>query len=81
MNAPDPHDLARFIAAQTADYAAALAEISAGRKQSHWMWYIFPQFQGWGSARCRNGMRSAAPRRRGLIWRIRCWGRGWCGVA
>jgi uncharacterized protein (DUF1810 family) len=65
MNAPDPHDLARFIAAQTADYAAALAEISAGRKQSHWMWYIFPQFQGLGFSAMskRYAIRSAAEAR------------------
>ena len=44
----DPHDLARFVAAQAADYAAALAEVRAGRKGSHWMWYIFPQFDGLG---------------------------------
>ncbi len=50
-NAPgedDPHDLARFVAAQEGDYEAALAEIRSGRKRSHWMWYIFPQFAGLG---------------------------------
>lgn len=41
-------DLHRFIDAQAGDYAAALAEIRAGRKRSHWMWYIFPQIQGLG---------------------------------
>lgn len=43
---PDPHDLSRFVLAQEDDYAHALAEITAGRKRSHWMWYIFPQFDG-----------------------------------
>jgi len=44
----DPHDLARFVSAQAEDYTTALAEIRAGRKESHWMWYIFPQFAGLG---------------------------------
>lgn len=41
-------DLRRFTQAQERDYADALAEIKAGRKQSHWMWYIFPQIAGLG---------------------------------
>ncbi len=44
----DPHNLSRFVEAQTADYERALAEIKSGRKRSHWMWYIFPQFAGLG---------------------------------
>src|SRR5215469_10085358 len=43
-----PVDLKRFIVAQERDYAVALAEIRAGRKRSHWMWYIFPQMEGLG---------------------------------
>jgi uncharacterized protein (DUF1810 family) len=46
--ADDPHDLDRFVRAQEGDYARALAEIRAGRKRSHWMWYIFPQYDGLG---------------------------------
>jgi uncharacterized protein (DUF1810 family) len=41
-------DLQRFLDAQATDYAQALAEVKAGRKRSHWMWYIFPQIQGLG---------------------------------
>ena len=41
-------ELKRFIAAQERDYPVALAEIRAGRKRSHWMWYIFPQLRGLG---------------------------------
>lgn len=41
-------NLKRFIDAQQADYDIALLEIRNGRKQSHWMWYIFPQIQGLG---------------------------------
>lgn len=48
--APDPYDLNRFVAAQKDTYGEALAEIRAGRKGSHWMWFIFPQFKGLGSS-------------------------------
>jgi uncharacterized protein (DUF1810 family) len=44
----DQHDLQRFVEAQEDDYAQALAEIKNGRKRSHWIWYIFPQFDGLG---------------------------------
>ena len=44
----DPHDLKRFVDAQSSDYARALEEIQAGRKRSHWMWYVFPQIDGLG---------------------------------
>jgi uncharacterized protein (DUF1810 family) len=49
MNAAaDPFDLNRFVTAQEGIYERALAEIKAGRKRSHWMWFIFPQFAGLG---------------------------------
>ncbi len=41
-------NLQRFLDAQATAYPPALAEIKAGRKRSHWMWYIFPQIQGLG---------------------------------
>ena len=41
-------DLSRFLGAQQATYAAALEELRAGRKQSHWMWFVFPQIAGLG---------------------------------
>lgn len=44
----DPYNLDRFVQAQEADYEQALQEIRNGRKQSHWMWYIFPQIDGLG---------------------------------
>lgn len=44
----DPFDLARFVAAQQDCYAQALGELRAGRKASHWMWFVFPQFEGLG---------------------------------
>ena len=46
--AVDPYDLARFVQAQERDYEQAMSEIRSGRKRSHWMWYIFPQFDGLG---------------------------------
>jgi uncharacterized protein (DUF1810 family) len=46
--AGDSYDLGRFVRAQQDDYEQALAEIRSGRKQSHWMWYIFPQVEGLG---------------------------------
>ena len=42
----DPHDLTRFVLAQQDEYERALSEITAGRKRTHWMWYIFPQYDG-----------------------------------
>jgi uncharacterized protein (DUF1810 family) len=43
-------DLERFVSAQTDTYAMALEEVRAGKKRSHWMWFIFPQFRGIGSS-------------------------------
>lgn len=42
------NSLKRFVDAQEADYRIALSEVKNGRKQSHWIWYIFPQIQGLG---------------------------------
>ncbi len=44
----DPHQLSRFVDAQSDSYATALAELRRGRKASHWMWWIFPQLAGLG---------------------------------
>jgi uncharacterized protein (DUF1810 family) len=46
----EPYDLERFVAAQDArgTYVAALAELRAGRKSGHWMWFVFPQIAGLG---------------------------------
>ena len=43
-------DLTRFLEAQRETYATALSELRRGRKQSHWMWFIFPQIDGLGSS-------------------------------
>ncbi|HSV71680.1 MAG TPA: DUF1810 domain-containing protein [Methylibium sp.] len=44
----DPFDLERFVRAQAPVYDAALAELQAGRKRSHWMWFVFPQHRALG---------------------------------
>ena len=44
----DPHDLQRFVAAQTPLYSQVCAELAAGAKASHWMWFVFPQLKGLG---------------------------------
>jgi uncharacterized protein (DUF1810 family) len=46
--ADDPFDLHRFVEAQAPVYERVLAELKNGRKQSHWMWFIFPQIAGLG---------------------------------
>jgi uncharacterized protein (DUF1810 family) len=48
MIVDDPHNLERFVAAQAAVYPEVLAELAAGEKRSHWMWFIFPQLAGLG---------------------------------
>ena len=53
--------LDRFLAPQGRDYPAALREIAAGRKQTHWIWWVFPQLRGLGrSERARHyGLKDA----------------------
>ncbi len=46
----DPFNLQRFVDAQESTYAQARAELAAGQKRSHWMWFIFPQIRGLGSS-------------------------------
>lgn len=50
MTGGDPFDLDRFVGAQSASYAAALSEIRAGRKRTHWIWFVFPQVRGLGQS-------------------------------
>ncbi len=44
----ETHDLRRFIDAQAPVFDAVTAELAAGRKRSHWMWFVFPQIAGLG---------------------------------
>ena len=48
MHEPDPYNLQRFLTAQAEDFRRALEELNRGRKESHWIWYIFPQVAGLG---------------------------------
>jgi uncharacterized protein (DUF1810 family) len=45
---PDPYNLQRFVDAQHGVIGTALAELRAGAKRSHWMWFVFPQLAGLG---------------------------------
>lgn len=45
---PTPSGLDRFLTAQARDYPQALAELRAGRKRTHWIWYVLPQLRGLG---------------------------------
>ena len=47
---PDPFHLERFTDAQSEVYDQVLSELRAGRKRTHWMWFIFPQIAGLGSS-------------------------------
>jgi uncharacterized protein (DUF1810 family) len=47
---PDVYPLERFVAAQDPVFVQVCAELAAGHKQSHWMWFIFPQLRGLGSS-------------------------------
>ena len=59
---PDPHDLQRFIGAQDPVYSQVCAELAAGAKTSHWMWFVFPQLKALG--------RSATAQHFGIASRI-----------
>lgn len=48
MSADDPFDLRRFVEAQASVIETAIAELAAGRKRTHWMWFVFPQLRGLG---------------------------------
>ncbi|WP_145109657.1 DUF1810 domain-containing protein [Cereibacter sediminicola] len=46
----DPHELKRFLAAQMPVFDTVVKELRNGRKESHWMWFIFPQLRGLGQS-------------------------------
>jgi len=48
VSASDPHNLQRFVDAQRGVFEIALVELRAGSKESHWMWFNFPQLAGLG---------------------------------
>ena len=62
----DSFDLQRFVDAQAAIYPRVIEELSRGRKQTHWMWFVFPQMAGLGF--------SAMAQPRGGSWSTICSG-------
>ena len=50
MTSEDSFDLERFVTAQVPVFETVLAELREGRKQSHWMWFVFPQLRGLGQS-------------------------------
>lgn len=58
----DPFNLQRFVEAQRPVFAQALQELHRGRKETHWMWFVFPQLQGLGHSEMaqRYGLSGAA---------------------
>jgi uncharacterized protein (DUF1810 family) len=50
MTSEDSFDLERFVTAQAPVFETVLAELRAGRKRSHWMWFVFPQLGGLGQS-------------------------------
>ncbi len=54
MSANDPYDLQRFVDAQSRWFERVCRELSEGHKQSHWMWFIFPQLRGLGRSAMAN---------------------------
>lgn len=50
MASDDPFDLQRFVLAQRSSYETALAELRAGHKRTHWIWFVLPQLRGLGAS-------------------------------
>jgi uncharacterized protein (DUF1810 family) len=46
----DPHNLKRFVDAQHPIYGQVRDELQGGQKESHWMWFVFPQIKGLGAS-------------------------------
>jgi uncharacterized protein (DUF1810 family) len=64
MESADPYNLQRFVDAQHPIYVEVLDELQAGRKETRWMWFIFPQIKGLGTSPTGSSTRStAAPSR------------------
>ena len=71
------HDLERFVAAQQGVYPGVVAELRAGRKTGHWMWFVFPQVAGLGMSEMSRLLRDRVARRgRARTSTTRCSGLG-----
>jgi hypothetical protein len=76
MTADDPFDLERFVATQAPVFETVLAELRAGRKRSHWMWFVFPQLADLGLSSTARSTASVPSMKRARIWPTPYWGRG-----
>ena len=77
----DPFDLQRFVDAQERIYDTVIDELRAGRKRSHWMWFIFPQLRGLGSSPTAVRFGDLVGRRGPRLSRARAARRHGCGSA
>lgn len=68
----DRFNLERFVTAQAPVFGAVLDELRAGRKKSHWMWFVFPQHRGLGHSPTAQFYGISSLRKRAPIMRIRC---------
>ena len=73
----DSFDLQRFVDAQASIYRQVVEELSRGRKQTHWMWFIFPQIAGLGFSAMAQRFKSARTSRPSLTWSMTCSGLAW----
>jgi uncharacterized protein (DUF1810 family) len=69
MTADDRFDLERFVTAQALVFETVVAELRASRKQSHWMWFVFPQLAGLGRFSTARFYGIASMMKRARIWR------------
>jgi len=67
--ADDPHDLARFVTAQDPVFEQVIAELRAGAKSSHWMWFVFPQLRALGRSATARHFGIADIEEAGAYWR------------
>jgi uncharacterized protein (DUF1810 family) len=69
QDATDPWKLQRFVDAQDAVYADVLAELAAGHKRSHWMWFVFPQLRTLGRSQAAQHFGIASRDEAAAYWR------------
>ena len=65
----DSFDLQRFVDAQASIYRKVVEELSRGRKQTHWMWFVLPQMAGLGFSAMAQRLAIDSGPRPSLIWR------------
>jgi uncharacterized protein (DUF1810 family) len=73
----DSFDLRRFVDAQAAVYRQVVEELSHGRKQTHWMWFIFPQIAGLGFSAMAQRFAIGSRAEAAAIWNMTFSDRAW----